>query len=141
MRAAFLRCLLASLVFGGSVQVGQAAFERTENRSRCASYEVFRQPFLGATHLHTGLSFDGSLRFVEVRPHEVYKFAKGEGSLILPGPLGLQSREVEIDVPLDFGAITDHSEWFGEIGICKDFLGADATGRLSLECRLLNGFY
>lgn len=43
-------------------------------------------------------------------------------------------------MPLDFGAVTDHWELFGEIGICKDFLGPDATGRLSLDCRLINGF-
>jgi hypothetical protein len=141
MKPAGSVCLSTVALFVLSAQLAEAAFVRTEERERCASYEVFRQPFFGATHLHTGLSFDGSIRFVETRPRDVYKFAKGEGSLTLPGPLGEQTREVEIDVPLDFGAVTDHSELFGEIGICKDFLGPNAAGRLSLECRLLNGFY
>jgi len=134
-------CFSTVVLLAFSAQIAEGAFERTEDRARCASYEVFRQPFFGATHLHTGLSFDSSIRFVETRPREVYKFAKGEGSLVLPGPLGFQTREVEIDVPLDFGAVTDHSALFGEVGICKDFLGSEAAGRLSLECRLINGFY
>ena len=39
------------------------------------------------------------------------------------------------------GAVTDHSEHFGEMGICKNLLGLDAPAVLSMECRMLNGFY
>lgn len=119
-------------------------FEITEpvaTRPRCHNYAQYRQPFFGETHLHTGLSFDASLRFVETRPRDAYRFAKKQGSLTLPDPVGLQTRKVVIDRPLDWGAVTDHSEHFGEIGICKDFMGTNAIGRYSLECQLLNGFY
>src|SRR5262249_31780727 len=54
-----------------------------------------------------------------------------------PDPL----RNPHIDRPTDWGAVTDHSEHFGEMGVCKNFLGMDAPGVTSFECRLLNGFY
>src|SRR5574337_2148317 len=124
-------------------------FEVTEDRPRCTNYDPNRQPFFGTTHLHTGLSFDASIRFVDYaagnNPRGAYRFAKGESSIQLPDPLGIQGpnplRNPHIDRPTDWGAVTDHSEHFGEMGICKNFLGMDAPGRLSMECRMLNGFY
>ena len=47
---------------------GSLQFEITEleeDRERCAHFDPCRQPFFGATHLHTGLSFDASIRFVD----------------------------------------------------------------------------
>lgn len=129
-----------------------SAFERTEEREPCSSYDPYRQPFFGTTHLHTGLSFDASIRFVDYRsgndPAGAYRFAKGESSIQLPDPSGLQLplplRNPTIDRPLDWGGVTDHSEHFGEMGICKNVLGkdlADLPERLSMECRMLNGFF
>ena len=129
------------------------AFEVTEDRVRCDHYTAKRQPFFGSTHLHTGLSFDASIRFVEDatgnNPRGAYQFAKGLKSITLPGPTGLQGkdengefsllRQPMIDRPLDWGAVTDHSEHFAEMGICKDFLGQVVSGRTSLECRMING--
>ena len=114
-----------------------SAFQRTEVREDCASYDPLRQPFFGETHLHTGLSFDASMRFVQVTPSEAYQFAKG-GSVVGIGPNGFPSRTYTQDRPLDFAAVTDHSEHFGEMGVCKS---PDLPGRFSLDCQLLNGFY
>ncbi len=124
-------------------------FEITEIRERCDHYDANRQPFFGTTHLHTGLSFDAAIRFVEYssgnNPRGAYRFAKGQSSIQLPDPLGFQTaeplRNPRIDRPSDWGAVTDHSEHFGEIGICKNFLGKDAPGILSLDCRMINGFF
>jgi hypothetical protein len=124
-------------------------FEITEVRERCDHYDPNRLPFFGTTHLHTGLSFDASIRFVDYasgnNPRGAYRFAKGLASIKLPDPLGFQGpdplRNPRIDRPTDWGAVTDHSEHFGEMGICKNFLGKDAPGVLSMECRMLNGFY
>ena len=52
------------------------AFQRTEVREPCASYDPLRQPFFGETHLHTGLSFDASIRFVRLQPRDAYLFAR-----------------------------------------------------------------
>src|SRR5688572_4545136 len=126
-----------------------APFEVTEIRERCDHYDPNRQPFFGTTHLHTGLSFDAAIRFVDYaagnNPRGAYRFAKGQSSIQLPDPLGFQTREPlrnpRIDRPSDWGAVTDHSEHFGEMGICKNFLGKDAPGILSMDCRMLNGFF
>ena len=116
-------------------------FEITEIRERCDHYDPNRLPFFGTTHLHTGLSFDASIRFVDYAsgndPRGAYRFAKGLSSIQLPDPLGFQGpdplRNPRIDRPSDWGAVTDHSEHFGEMGICKNFLGMDAPGVLSME--------
>ncbi|SMF94835.1 Protein of unknown function [Methylomagnum ishizawai] len=39
---------------------------------------------------------------------------------------------------MDFAAVTDHSEHFGEMGVCNS---ADMNGRYSFECQLLRGFW
>jgi Protein of unknown function (DUF3604) len=143
---AALASLASATAFAGPAQ---PAFEITENRPRCTNYDPYRQPLFGTTHLHTGLSFDASIRFVDYAagnsPRGAYRFAKGESTIQLPDPLGLQGpdplRNPHIERPTDWGAVTDHSEHFGEMGICKNFLGMDAPGRLSMECRMLTGFY
>jgi hypothetical protein len=132
-----------------AADTADAPFEITEVRERCDNYDPSRQPFFGTTHLHTGLSFDASIRFVDFfsgnNPRGAYRFAKGLQRMQLPDPLGFQGsdplRNPMIDRPTDWGAVTDHSEHFGEMGICKNFLGLDAPGRTSMECRMLNGFY
>jgi Protein of unknown function (DUF3604) len=163
------RSRVAAAVLGVVLALASAewatAFEVTEgDHPRCASYEKYRQPFFGTTHLHTGLSFDATIRLIETTPRDAYRFAKGESTITLPDLLGFQKLVVQIDRPTDWGAVTDHSEQFGEIGICKGFLdGHTADGRTaavrpdvrrlpqirvvgdnlrySLECRLLNAFY
>src|SRR5437867_2426388 len=60
-------------------------FEITEVRERCDHYDPNRLPFFGTTHLHTGLSFDASIRFVDYasgnNPRGAYRFAKGLASI------------------------------------------------------------
>lgn len=111
----------------------------------CAHYTELRQPFYGTTHLHTGFSFDAAIRFVPSTPDEAYTFARGLGTVPGVDPWGVQNREYTIDRPLDWGAVTDHSEHFGEMGICKagDFPGIDPpdSAYYSLDCQLLRGFY
>ena len=138
-------------------------FEITEDRVRCSNYDPKRQPFFGTTHLHTGLSFDASIRFVDYQngnnPRGAYNFAKGLAPINIPEPSGLQpqprnrcsdppsptrgggpSRTPCVDEPLDWGAVTDHSEHFGVMGFCKGLLG-DVPEALSMECRMINGFF
>jgi hypothetical protein len=139
-------------------------FEITENRPRCKDYTPKRQALFGTTHLHTGLSFDASIRFVDYangnNPRGAYLFAQGKAPINIPEPSGLQpkrrascndpatepvgggpSRTPCIDEPLDWGAVTDHSEHFGVMGFCKGLLGKDVPESLSMECRMINGFF
>jgi hypothetical protein len=128
-----MAAVMGILLMSASIAI---AFERTEVREPCANYDPLRQPFFGETHLHTGLSFDASIRFVQPGPCEAYHFAKG-GSVVGVGPNGFPDRTYTQDRPLDFAAVTDHSEYFGEMGVCKS---ADLPGHFSFECQLLNDF-
>lgn len=119
--------------------ISAGAFERTEVREDCRNHDKLRQPFFGETHLHTGLSFDASFRFVPTRPRDAYRFAKG-GSVDGVGPNGFEIRTYKPDRPLDFAAVTDHSEQFGEMGICKS-MDDKPAGYFSYECQLLRGFW
>ena len=75
-------------------------------------------------------------------PRQAYRFAQGKDSITLPDPQGLQTVKIPpLDPPLDWGAVTDHSEHFGEMGFCKDFMGKDIPERISMECRMINGFF
>jgi len=139
-------------------------FEITEDRPRCRNYDPKRQALFGTTHLHTGLSFDASIRFVDYAngndPKTAYLFAQRLSPINLPEPSGAQplkprrsckdlptptpgngpSRTPCNDEALDWGAVTDHSEHFGVMGFCKNFLG-DIPESLSMECRMINGFF
>lgn len=125
--------------------------EKEEDRQRCANHKKEKQALFGTTHLHTGLSFDASIRFVDYHsgnnPRGAYKFAKGGHHIQLPDPQGLQRGEAdpfrypETDQPLDWGAVTDHSEHFGEMGFCKELIDKPIPEKLSMDCRMINGWF
>jgi Protein of unknown function (DUF3604) len=122
-------------------------FERTEKREACRHFDALKQPFFGTTHLHTGLSFDASIRFVPSTPREAYAFAKGEAPLPGVDQWGVRDEnKYTIDRAIDWGMVTDHSEQFGEMGICAQGLltekvVAKDSAYYSLDCQLLRGFY
>ncbi|MFT5431084.1 MAG: hypothetical protein ACI9OJ_001763 [Myxococcota bacterium] len=91
----------------------------TQERIECAERNPTRNLYWGDLHVHTGLSFDAWTYGVKSTPADAYRFAQGE-TLMLP-PLdaaGDGTRPVSLDRPLDFAAVTDHAEMFGEIFGC-----------------------
>lgn len=93
----------------------------TSAERRCHHYQAERQPFFGDLHVHTKYSLDANTQDTRNGPHEAYRFARGE-------PLGLQpydmagnpTRFTQLSRPLDFAAVTDHAEFFGETEICTN---------------------
>lgn len=67
--------------------------------------DPLRQAFYGDLHLHTGYSFDANLSGTRLGPEEAYRFARGDTVTIS----GVAYRRTT--APLDFMAVTDHSEW------------------------------
>jgi hypothetical protein len=66
-----------------------------------------RLALFGDLHLHTSYSFDAWTIFgTRTTPDDAYRFAKGE-------TIDYQGTKVKRDHPLDFMAITDHSEYLG----------------------------
>jgi hypothetical protein len=111
-------CLFGSvlLLIAGVVGVGEA-FERTEKREPCHSYEPTKQPLFGDLHIHSSLSFDSYVSSQRNRPAGAYLYAQGE-PITLPDEDGAQTIVAQIARPLDFAAVTDHAEFLGQIGIC-----------------------
>ena len=94
-------------------------YSLSEEREPCADYAVLRRPFFGDTHVHTALSFDASSQDTRNKPPQAYAFAKGARMGIQPyDDQGQATRHIQLDRPLDFTAVTDHSEFFGEISMC-----------------------
>lgn len=92
---------------------------RTEVRDDCGSYNPLRSPFFGDTHVHTAYSADAVLARTRNDPYDAYDFATG-GTVGLPpyDAFDVPARTTTIDRPLDFAAVTDHAEGFGEARIC-----------------------
>ena len=63
-----------------------------------------RQAYFGDLHLHTSFSFDAwALMGTKTTPDEAYRFAKGQ-------TIDFMGKKVRRAEPLDFMAVTDHSE-------------------------------
>lgn len=98
------------------------SFERTEQREPCSQYDAQRRPLFGDLHVHTSYSFDSYLSSQRRDPWDAYRYAKGE-AITLPDANGEQLVKAKIGRPLDFTAITDHAEFYGQINICTQNSG------------------
>jgi hypothetical protein len=73
-----------------------------------------RQAYYGDLHLHTSYSFDAYVLFgAQVDPDAAYRFARGESVDFLGG-------SAKRNEPLDFLAVTDHSENIGVFNSLDD---------------------
>jgi len=73
-------------------------------------YNTERNAYFGDLHVHTKLSFDAYIFNVRASPDDAYRFAKGER---IGHPGGYDIRLT--GGPLDFVAVTDHSEYIGSM--------------------------
>jgi hypothetical protein len=74
-----------------------------------------RDAYFGDLHVHTAYSLDAFLVGAANNPDAAYEFGKGEAKpLMLGGPM------MRLTAPLDFMAVTDHSEWMAEIDTILD---------------------
>jgi hypothetical protein len=95
--------LLTSAVVAVLLATGAAA----QNRDRNA--------YFGDLHVHTKLSFDAYIFNVRATPDDAYRYAKGES---IHHAAGYDVRLT--DAPLDFLAVTDHSEYLGILPAMHD---------------------
>jgi uncharacterized protein DUF3604 len=103
-----------------AVTVAARPYQVTEQRQPCSNFDALRRPHFGDTHVHTAWSFDANSQDTRNKPEDAYKFAKG-------GSMGIQPydendkpmRTIQLDRPLDFTAVTDHSEFMGEMRMCN----------------------
>ena len=91
----------------------------TETRQQCAERSATRNAYFGDLHIHTAYSYDARPFGTETTPTDAYRFARGEPIAVPPydqdgRPTAIQ----QLKRPLDFAAVTDHSEFFGEMTLC-----------------------
>ena len=106
--------LLAGIVFA-------AASPAHAKGERCYDFDPERNVYWGDLHVHTAYSMDAYMFDTRLTPRDAYRFARGK-EVKLP-PLDDQGRGTvpfRIDRPLDFAAVTDHSEALGGVQICTD---------------------
>jgi hypothetical protein len=115
LSATFLALPLAT--FLGTLAPTALAFERSEQRQPCAHYSETRRPLFGDLHVHTSYSFDSYISSQRNDPWAAYRYAKGE-PILLSDPDAEQTLHAQIQRPLDFTSVTDHSEFLGPINIC-----------------------
>lgn len=90
-----------------------------EDRTPCAQRSRLRNVYFGDLHVHTTLSFDAYAFDVRTTPAEAYAFAQGAPVQLPPlDGFGVGTQTLAIDRPLDFAALTDHSEFLGEVELC-----------------------
>ncbi len=97
----------------------------SEAREPCTIRTANKLALFGDLHIHTALSADAFPDGTRTFPADVYRFAQGE-SITLPGA---PARTSQLTRPLDFAAVTDHAETFGEGYICRnkgEFAGYDS---------------
>jgi len=109
----------------------------TEVREACADRSINRNAYFGDLHIHTGYSYDASSYGLKTTPEDAYRYARGEVLAIPPfDENGRPQGRTQLAVPLDFAAVTDHAEFFGETTLCSD-----PSGDVYNEpgCRYLRG--
>lgn len=98
-----------------------AVVNYTEDREACSDRSATRNAYFGDLHIHTGFSYDARPFGTRITPADAYRFAKGEPIEAPPyGASGNATQTVRLKRPLDFAAVTDHSEFFGELKLCAD---------------------
>ena len=113
--------LLTACGGGGSSDDGDGTGGGGGASRRCSNFNAQRQPFFGDLHVHTKYSLDANTQGTIVTPHDAYRFALGERLGIQPYDAeGNPLRFTQISRPIDFAAVTDHAELFGETEICTN---------------------
>jgi hypothetical protein len=134
MRKRAVAALLLAMATAPRALDAQAAERgRGETQAACAARDPLRRAYFGDLHVHTRNSLDAATQGTRNGPHDAYRFARGEPLGIQPYLDGRPLRTVRLARPLDFAAVTDHAELFGEVTICET---PGLPGNDSHLCRL-----
>jgi hypothetical protein len=117
LRARLGLALAVAVLVSTSARAAAPPWPRTEPREPCIRYDALRMPFFGDLHSHTRFSADAYIYGTRAEPHDAYAFAKG-APIAVSDIDEAQTRTARLDRPLDFAAVTDHAEFYGEALLC-----------------------
>ena len=93
----------------------------SEQREACADRNPHRNAYFGDLNIHTSYSYDARALGLTTTPEDAYRYARGEAIALPPREAGGPETMVQrTGAPLDFAAVTDHSEFLGELRLCAD---------------------
>lgn len=98
---------LGTCLFGLVACRDDAPAPYVDAREACADRNPLRNLYFGDLHVHTAYSFDAWINDVRTDPAGAYRLARGEA---------VAGRKLAR--PLDFAAVTDHSEYLAEVEGC-----------------------
>ena len=89
------------------------ALEVKDKKTVQVPVNPLKECYFGDLHLHTALSADANFFGATLFPEDSYKYAMGEEVIYM-------GQKVKRIAPLDFLAVTDHSEYLGAIIAVRD---------------------
>ncbi len=103
----------------GAATLEASLVKYTEDREVCTSQNPLKTAYYGDLHVHTSYSFDAYPDGTRTTPEDAYDYARGKAIAWPPyDENGHPTQMNIIDRPLDFAAVTDHSEFLGETALC-----------------------
>lgn len=106
-----ISALVFTNVFAVTTSSGSPQVESKTSQNQKAEAQVkqnpYKEAYFGETHVHTGVSMDAFIGGNRLTPEDAYRFARGEA-------VNMNGQMHKIKRPLDFCAVTDHSEFMGE---------------------------
>ena len=93
--------------------LGRPGVQKASGYSRYAGRRYPQRPYFGDQHVHTGWSADAGATGTTLGPEEALRFARGEEVVSTTG------QPVKLAAPLDWIAVSDHSDGMGVISEIK----------------------
>src|SRR5262249_54957250 len=126
--------MVIAVLLTGALARAAMPWQRTETREPCARSTPFRAPYFGDLHIPTHFSADAYIFGTRIGPRDVYDFVRGTAIPVVDENEAA-TRSAQIDRPLDFAAVTDHAELFGEVALCDTPTSAVYNHDLCVQLR------